>query len=128
MTRSQTRTPSEEVSYDRIVKLWDAGSGVALQTLEGHSSSVSAMAFSPDGKLLASASCDGNVKLWDAGSGAALQTLEIGGLIQTLSFFDNRTFLLTNRGPLYTTFHPDSAAVSRPKLPYSVSIKDQWVN
>ena len=47
-----------------------------LQTLEGHSDSVKAVAFSSDSKTLMSASTDNTVKLWDSGSGAILQTLE----------------------------------------------------
>ncbi|SLM34643.1 nacht and wd40 domain protein, partial [Lasallia pustulata] len=47
-----------------------------LQTLEGHSSIVMAVAFSPDGKQLASGSDDMTVRIWDAATGATLQTLE----------------------------------------------------
>ena len=34
-------------------------------TLTGHSNEVRSVAWSPDGKILASGSCDNSIKLWD---------------------------------------------------------------
>ncbi len=50
-------------------KVWDATTGKFLATLLGHAGEVHGIAFSPDGKHLASTASDGNVKMWDVSSG-----------------------------------------------------------
>jgi len=51
---------------------WDS----RLQKLEGHTSWVNSVAFSPDGQLLASGSGDETVRLWNPATGEQLQKLE----------------------------------------------------
>jgi WD40 repeat protein len=63
-------------SYDGTVRLWDAATGAALQTLKAHSGAVSSVAFSPDGKQVVLGLDNKTVRLWDTVTGAALQTLK----------------------------------------------------
>ncbi len=50
--------------------------GVKLvRTLRGHKASIRRIAWSPDGRMLASPSTDGTIRLWDAETGACLRTL-----------------------------------------------------
>jgi len=51
------------------VKVWDVASGKAVVTYTGHSGSVERIAWSPDGKHIASAGYDGTVQVWDAATG-----------------------------------------------------------
>jgi WD40 repeat protein len=56
------------------LQLWDAATGKLLRSLEGHASSVSAVTFSPNGKILATASYDKTVRLWDVATAKTLVT------------------------------------------------------
>src|SRR5262249_43279385 len=51
------------------VKVWDAHTGRKQLTLKGHTGAVTSMAFSPDGKRIASGSVDQTVKVWDERTG-----------------------------------------------------------
>jgi len=50
---------------DSTIRLWDAHTGKASGTLEGHRSFVSDLLFAPDGKQLISSSGDQTIRLWN---------------------------------------------------------------
>ncbi|KAI3877489.1 hypothetical protein MKW92_051396, partial [Papaver armeniacum] len=56
--------------------LWKMGVGDWAQELQGHKDSVSTLAFSIDGQLLATGSLDGTIQVWDMPSGSLKCTLD----------------------------------------------------
>jgi WD40 repeat protein/predicted Ser/Thr protein kinase len=57
------------------IVIWDADTGRKLMMLKGHVKPICTLAFTPDGRRLASGSEDGTAKIWDPGTGRELLSL-----------------------------------------------------
>jgi uncharacterized caspase-like protein len=57
------------------VLLWDVATGREIGALKGHGKGVTQVAFSRDGRLLASSSTDNTIRIWDVAARRELRTL-----------------------------------------------------
>jgi WD40 repeat protein len=119
---------------DGTVMIWDAESGGKRSTFKASANGVVALAFSPDGKTLASTavSDDGTqetVKVWDVGSGREVAESDDASLVQQdalkmpwesgsarLAFSPDGTLVAINRGWIVEVFQLPSAAESTERL------------
>jgi WD40 repeat protein len=69
---------SEPIPSDVGIQLWDWKDRTPLRTMYGHTNNIYALAFSPDGKTLASGSMDQTVRLWDVATGNLRETIVPG--------------------------------------------------
>ena len=84
--RSTDRRPSPgpgQAAGEHTVKVWDvdwdAKTYTEFRTLKGHRGYVWKVAFSPDGRYLASGSWDSTIKVWDLRAPASAEPVTLRG-------------------------------------------------
>jgi WD40 repeat protein/serine/threonine protein kinase len=82
--------------YDGVARVWDGATGALLHRLRASNAGVRAVAFSPDGRLLASSSGEtgpvpGEAVVWDLDDGRPIAVYrEHGEVVDALAFLDDR--------------------------------------
>lgn len=103
---------------DQAVNLWDIDTGQLLARLRGHGEEIWAIAFSPDGTLIASGGRDEVVFLWPAAPPRRLN--HITGLVERLG---SPTFTLSRNGDRVAALRADGLGIwstARPQSPDAI--------
>jgi WD40 repeat protein/tRNA A-37 threonylcarbamoyl transferase component Bud32 len=79
-------TLGSDADAGNTVRVWDATTGRETLTLKGHRLAVTKVAFSPDGRRLASGSQDNTLKVWDAATGKELASLKQTSNVKSVGF------------------------------------------
>lgn len=81
-----------------FAKVWDAGTAALVSTSAVHRLGVVDVAFSPDGRVLASVSAGGTARIWDPATGRTIRELPASGDYGSVAFSRDGHLLLSRGG------------------------------
>jgi serine/threonine-protein kinase len=76
----------------RAITVWNGKTGKIIARLDGHRTMISGLAFSPDGRFLASASADHTVRTWQLGTGRSM-VLQHSKPVSSVAFSSDGTLI-----------------------------------
>ncbi len=106
-------------------RIWDIASGKVIQAAPRHARDISAVAFTPDGRTLVTASKDKTARFWDAATGSAIgKVIRHDGWVNALALTADGRAVLTGSddrtGRLWSV--PDGSPLT-PPLRHSRPVK-----
>jgi WD40 repeat protein len=84
-----------DIEGDGTARVWDVDPRASLPVLRGHDKYVYPVAYTADGRLIASGAWDGSVRLWDAATGEAVAVMTQGGRVRALALSPDGKRLVT---------------------------------
>lgn len=103
-------------SLDASLRVWDLQTHSEVLLLAGHENAVFGLAWSPDGKYIASGGKDKTVRLWDSRTGTSVRVLtNQEDIVQCVAFSPDSKLLAAVAGKSVTVWEPAGGA-ERQKL------------